>query len=423
MKKICLSWLLFLNCLTLFAQQADPQVLHDWVDEYRKSIKKHKTVPPVAARIFGYLGVIWWESTYSFIPLSSSLRGQINAWDFRPVGIDFKKMHPEVVANRAAAQLAAHFFPSDTVRIRACEGIYLAKFRQKGISPVVVEASATFGTQFAQELIKWAIHDGYTGDWFPNSYQWEKAPGKWQPLPGQKALLPYWGLMRSFIPGSADKTQLEPPIEYSSDSRSDFFQQMLRVYLVSREGNIEYNIIARYWSDDPGEGGTPPGHSMSIVKQVLQGQNADWATCIEAYARCGIAVSDAFISCWKTKYKYNYERPVTAIKRLIDPKWEPLLGTPPFPEYPSGHSVQVGAMAEVLTQMFGDNVIFTDRTHENRSDINGKPRGYVSFNMMAEEAALSRLYGGIHYWQACLEGLEQGKKNWPTGGQTEDAAQ
>jgi hypothetical protein len=117
-----------------------------------------------------------------------------------------------------------------------------------------------------------------------------------------------------------------------------------------------------------------------------------------------MAVADAFIACWGSKYRYNLVRPVTCIRAVIDPTWLPLLATPPFPEYTSGHSVQSAAAARVMTDLFGE-VPFTDHTHDERGLA---PRAFDSFVQAAEEAAVSRLYGGIHFQPAIERGLEQG---------------
>jgi membrane-associated phospholipid phosphatase len=123
-------------------------------------------------------------------------------------------------------------------------------------------------------------------------------------------------------------------------------------------------------------------------------------------ARLGIAMSDAFVGCWHDKYVYNLIRPITYIKRQIDPEWEPILNTPPFPEYPSGHSTVSGAAAAVLSAFFGDDFRFDDATgsRDGRS-----ARTFASFSDAAGEAALSRLFGGIHFRAAIENGLEQGR--------------
>jgi hypothetical protein len=151
---------------------------------------------------------------------------------------------------------------------------------------------------------------------------------------------------------------------------------------------------------------TPPGHWISIAMQVLDNEEAPLDRNVDVMARLGITVADAFIGCWDAKFKYDLVRPVTYIKRNIDKKWETLLITPPFPEYPSGHSTQSGAAATVLTAVFGENYAFEDRTHEADGLI---PRKYASFWTAAEEAGISRLYGGIHYRAAIVEGLQQGR--------------
>jgi membrane-associated phospholipid phosphatase len=137
----------------------------------------------------------------------------------------------------------------------------------------------------------------------------------------------------------------------------------------------------------------------------LKQEDATLALSAEAYARMGIAVSDAFIGCWKAKYVFNLIRPVTYIQNLIDEDWMPIVNTPPFPEYPSGHSVQTGAAASVLAGLFSEDYHFVDYTHD---DLGLASRPFTSFTEMADEAALSRLYGGIHYRSAIELGLEQG---------------
>jgi hypothetical protein len=168
----------------------------------------------------------------------------------------------------------------------------------------------------------------------------------------------------------------------------------------------EQESIARFWSDDPGQTPTPPGHSISITTQVLRAADANLATAAEAYARVGMAVCDAFIACWYQKYVYNLIRPVTYLQRLVDPNWLPLLVTPPFPEYTSGHSVQSGAAFQVLTDLFGEGYSFVDHTHDDRGLA---PRSFGSFLEAAEEAAISRLYGGIHFRAAIVNGIDQGR--------------
>jgi membrane-associated phospholipid phosphatase len=151
---------------------------------------------------------------------------------------------------------------------------------------------------------------------------------------------------------------------------------------------------------------TPPGHWISIAMEILAREDADAPRNAEVLAKLGMAVADGFIGCWSAKYEHDLLRPVTYIKRVIDKTWEPMLITPPFPEYPSGHSSQSGAAATVLSDLFGEDYAFDDATHQ----ADGLPvRHFTGFWPAAQEAARSRLYGGIHFRSAIDLGLEQGR--------------
>lgn len=164
--------------------------------------------------------------------------------------------------------------------------------------------------------------------------------------------------------------------------------------------------VARFWSDDPGSTPTPPGHSISILNQVIGEKELSLAAAAECYLKVGLAVSDAFVTCWKTKYRYNLLRPVTYICSHIDSGWSPFLVTPPFPEFTSGHSVQSAAAFQMMADLFGDEHIFVDHTHDG---LGLAPRSFTSFSQCAEEAAISRLYGGIRFRPAIELGLQQGR--------------
>lgn len=180
---------------------------------------------------------------------------------------------------------------------------------------------------------------------------------------------------------------------------------MAAVYDSTRDLSEEKKQIALFWDDSPGKTGTPAGHWVGIMSNVAEQLRPDIYQAAEAYVLLSIAVADAFISCWEEKYRSNVVRPVTYIHRVIDPNWDAFLVTPPFPEYPSGHSVQSAAAATVLTSVFGDGVGFVDDVHLN---IGQPARRFASFRAAANEAAISRLYGGIHYPMAIEHGITQG---------------
>jgi hypothetical protein len=206
------------------------------------------------------------------------------------------------------------------------------------------------------------------------------------------------------MPANTD-CDLPLPPAYSEDPTSDFYAQAKEVYDTSRSLTPEQKAIARFWSDDPMLSSTPPGHWIAITRKILRERDAPITDSVNVMARLGVAVGDAFIGCWRVKYRDDLVRPVTYIRATMDKDFTPILITPPFPEYPSGHSAQSGAAAAVLTAFFGPDFAFTDDSHEE----DGMPaRSFPSFAAAAEEAALSRLYGGIHYRAAIDQGLRQG---------------
>ena len=222
----------------------------------------------------------------------------------------------------------------------------------------------------------------------------------------QAPLLPGWGTNRPFAMPSADATDPGPHPEYSEAPGSDFQAAAQEVHDTGRSLTDEQKLIARFWSDDAMLTFTPAGHWISIVLQIAERDAMPAEVISSALAKLGVAQADAFIACWDTKFRYNLLRPVTFIKRHIDKTWEPLLITPPFPEYTSGHSAQSGAASTVLTSIFGDSFAFDDETHV----AEGLPvRSFASFEAAAEEAAVSRLYGGIHFRFGNEKGLEQGR--------------
>jgi hypothetical protein len=283
----------------------------------------------------------------------------------------------------------------------------------EGAAADVVARSEAYGQAIADHILTWSAGDGgavIDNLGFPADYKLIEGPGHWVPTSPirmqQAPLLPQWGNNRTFAMPNGKSCPLAPPPAYSEDKASDFYKEAIEVYDTRLALTPEQREVARFWSDDPMLSPTPPGHWLWIALQLFERDKADLATQVDVLARLGIATADAFIGCWDAKYQYDLLRPVTYIKKHIDPKWEPLLITPPFPEYPSGHSTQSGAAAEVLTAFYGENFAFEDNTHE-RDGL--KARRFASFHAAAEEAALSRLYGGIHFRAAIERGLEQGR--------------
>jgi hypothetical protein len=277
----------------------------------------------------------------------------------------------------------------------------------------VAARSDAYGRAVAEHIWAWSLDDGgavVENMGFPQQYQLTKGPAHWTPTSliaqQQTALLPDWGNNRTFATPNGAACGLPKPLAYSEDKNSEFYKQALEVYQTRQNLSPEQRDIARFWSDDAMLSVTPPGHWISIALQILARDDAGIARSVDVLARLGVVTSDAFVGCWNSKFQYDLVRPVTYIRRVIDPKWDPLLITPPFPEYPSGHSTQSGAAAAVMTNLFGEDFAFVDAT--DRSD-GLAPRAFPSFWAAAQEAANSRLFGGIHFRAAIERGLDQGR--------------
>jgi hypothetical protein len=212
--------------------------------------------------------------------------------------------------------------------------------------------------------------------------------------------------MRTFVLATSDEAAPPPPPAFSTDEGSVFWNAALEVYDAVVDGTLEEKEIGAFWADDPGVTSTPPGHWVNIVSLLAVEDDLPLAVAAEAYARVGLAVGDAFIACWQVKYAHNLIRPVSYIQLYVDDQWVPLVGTPPFPSYASGHSTSSGAAAVVLTDLLGVRS-FTDWTHAPRGM---SPRFFDAFGDAAQEAADSRLYAGIHYRFDNDEGLSHGQR-------------
>ena len=391
--------------------------LHSWYVHVLELVRHTATYsPPVASRSFAYLGVTAWEATASGDEKLKSLAGQLNGLTALPKRESGKAYDETVVMNAALEEAVKNFFSNTGPtgqRAYAAVAKRLDEEATAGKTADIVDASKAYGKAIADHILAWSSTDGSAmieNMGFPLEYKLTPGPAHWVPTSAvrqqQMPLLPGWGNNRTFAMPDGAACPLPGPAEYSEDKGSAFYKEADEVYQTTTKLTDEQKIIARFWSDDPMLTPTPAGHWVSIILQIMERDRLSVDKSAEALARTGVAVADGFIGCWNEKFKHDLLRPVTYIKRVIDPKWEPMLITPPFPEYPSGHSSESGAAAEALTFVFGDKFAFDDATHE-REGL--KPRHFDSFWSAAEEAGVSRLYGGIHFRAAIDQGLEQGR--------------
>jgi hypothetical protein len=389
------------------------QVLLTWHKLILELVRHTATyMPPVAARGFGYIGVTAHEALATGNPKLRSLAGQLT--DLSPLPARGEGAFDEACVLHAALETAVRtLFENTGQRAMQKMSEIMGKTASEGMAGDLVERSVAHGKAVADHVLAWAATDGgavVENMGFPRDYTPGTRPQDWVPTSAirmqQAPLMPDWGKNRPFA--MRDVAAMDAPAHPNYDEASDsaFYGFAKEVADTGKALTDEQRLIARFWSDDAMLTSTPAGHWISIVMQIADRDAMPVEVIAPTLAKLGVAQADAFISCWSTKFKYNLLRPVTYIKRHIDKSWEPLLITPPFPEYTSGHSCQSGAASQVLTAIFGEGFAFDDATHEDE----GLPiRSFPSFAAAAEEAAMSRMYGGIHYRFANENGLAQGR--------------
>ena len=378
--------------------------------------------PPVTARALGYLGLTLYESVVPGMPQYTSLAGQLNELSSLPWAQPDEPLHWPSVANASMATMTRMMFPTasaeNKARIDLLERSLPLKHGQDfdplTLTPEITNRSESFGKLMAMAIMTWARTDGGHEAWGPlrrdrANFVPPSGPGQWSATPPAFAapLLPWWGTLRPFVLKSGTECAAPPPPPYSEEPGSRFFQEGQEVYRIANAATQEQRQFALYWADDPGKTPTPAGHWVYLTTDLLKARKATLADAAQTYALLNMAMADAFIALWQTKYSVNLIRPVTYVQLVIDSNWVPaLMHTPPFPEYPSGHSGQSSAAAGVLDRIFGASTPFTDNTHNDRG---WGPRDFRSFQAAADEAALSRLYAGIHFRIGVEGGKVQGR--------------
>ncbi len=397
-----------------------------WYEGLGQIIEDERVDPPQAARIYAYTGVALYESLVRGMAGYTSLEGQLNGFgELNDLGevpepIKGAEYHWPTVANAAIGEVLRGLFSTasvealrDIAELRRegddlFEGTFIANdpATQDDEEEQIITRSRAFGSAMGNFVYQWSLGDGYT-TLRDCDYPVPSGSGLWEPtLPAfAEALEPCWGRMRPFVLDSADEFLPQPPTPYSAATGSAMHDIAKDVYDTRNGLTDDQRELALYWADVTGESPTPAGHSLAVVSQVLFDVEYRLDVAAEAYVKVGLAVADAYISTWNTRYRYNMLRPITYVNKNIDPDWSPLINTPAFPEYTSDHAAQAGAASVAMTSVFGARP-FYDEVYEDR-DLD--PRPFVNFDGWAEEAALSRLYAGIHYRPSTEAGLAEGR--------------
>ena len=397
--------------------------LHSAVDKVTDIMVHDIFSPPVASRIYAYPNIAAYEIMAQHNEVYNSLSGQVR--ELNPI----PKPEAGKTINYPLAALIAHMdvsrrliFSEERIEVfrDSLYGVWEAQNSEE------FKDARAYGLSVAEHIADWMDKDNYKQTrTMPKFTVNTDDPSRWQPTPPayMDGIEPHWNKIRPFVIDSAGQFKPTPPPPFSMKEGSDFYKEVKEVYDISNEitekGDTSEEIeIAQFWDCNPyvsvtrghlmfaTKKITPGAHWIGITKIACRKTNSSFDDTLYAYTKASIAMSDAFISCWDEKYRSNLIRPETLINEHFNENWKPILQTPPFPEYTSGHSVVSGAAAIALTDIFGDDFAFDDDTELRY----GLPvRSFNSFNEAANEAAISRMYGGIHYRTAVEIGVKQGR--------------
>lgn len=403
---------------------ANPEYLHSAEQKLTEVMVHDIFSPVVASRIYLYANLAAYEALVPAHPDYQSLAGQLRDLDSIPQPQKGQQYcHP--LASLKAFMAIARSLTFSVEKYDDFEKQLFDAYADM-MPQDVYERSVQYGEAVGKRILAYSAGDNYKQT-RGFRYTLTQKPGDWAPTPPayMDAVEPYWGKIRCAVMDSAAQFALPAPPPFSTDKNSAFFKEMAEVYEITGKLTGEQDHIANFWDCNPFKVNvsghvnfatkkmSPGGHWISIAGTVARQQKLDLMRTTEAYCLTSIALFDGFIACWNDKYRTVKIRPETVINQYMDKDWVPLLQTPPFPEYPSGHSVISSASAVVLTKLMGDNIAYTDSTEVQY----GIPaRRFTSFNQAAAEAGLSRLYGGIHFRSAVVDGARQGTQvgQWVT---------
>jgi hypothetical protein len=402
------------------ATAENPDFMHRAIKQVTDVVVHDIFSPPVAGRIYLYVCLAAYEASLPADSLLASLAGQLHDFEPAPRPVAGKQYSYTLAATKAVLDVGKNLVFSED-QIIDFETSLLNEIRATGMPKDVFERSLEYGTQVAAHVTAYADKDNYKQSRSYPKYTITDDPSSWKPTPPayMDGIEPHWNTIKTVVLDSAAQFKPNPALPFSTDKRSAFYKEALETYELGNALKDEERDIALFWDCNPfvmnvkghvmfaTKKISPAGHWINITKVVCQQSSAGLTKSAEAYALTAIAMSEGFISCWDEKYRSKLIRPETYINQYIDENWVPILQTPPFPEYTSGHSVVSQAAAITLTSVFGENFSFTDSTEVEF----GMPiRAYDSFKQAADEASISRLYGGIHYRRAIDEGVMVGKQ-------------
>ena len=401
------------------AKAANPEYYNSALNKLTQVVVHDIFSPPVASRIYSYANLAGYEALIPFDAQYESMGGKLKRFQSGPKP-EAGKEYCFPLASTHAFLTVARALTFSVEFYDEFEKPFYEQYKKDGVPDDVYDRSMAYGEAVAKHVLDYGAKDSYKQTrGFKHTVT--NAEGSWVPTPPayMDAAEPQWNKLRCWAMDTCNQFMPPRPPAYSLAKGSPYAKELDEVYQMGRNLDKAKQDIAYFWDDNAfvmnvsghvmyaSKKMTPGGHWLAIAQTVARQKKLNMMRTVEAYALTSFALSDGFISCWDEKYRSKTIRPETVINKSIDPKWTPFLQTPPFPEYPSGHSVISTAAATVLTNLMGDNVSFTDSTE---FQYGHGVRSFKSFRMAADEASMSRLYGGIHYRSALTNGQLEGEK-------------
>jgi hypothetical protein len=403
------------------ADPPDPAMLHAAIQDLTDVIVYDIFSPPQASRAYAYATIAAYEALRpDYAARYRTFAGQLNGLTPPPLPspdsqyyLPLSSVHAFMTVGKALTFSSARM---DSLRKAKHE-----EFRRMGIPHDLFNRSIAHGDTVAKHILAWSKKDNFLQTRGMPKYTVTSSSGRWVPTPPayMDAVEPNWHKIRPFVLDSAAQFKPAPPYRFDTAKTSVYYRELKEAYDAKQQLTDDQRALTAFWDCNPyvmnvrghamfaTKKVTPGGHWIAIAGIASRKAGADMMQTSEAYARTAVALADGFISSWDEKYRSNMIRPETAINKYLDEAWEPLLQTPPFPEYTSGHSVISTAAAAVLTDIYGPTFAFSD---SSEIPYGLTARSFPSFNAAAAEAAISRLYGGIHFRQAIEEGVKQGRQ-------------
>ena len=423
-KEFCFFSLLILLITSCQQKKAvklsDAEILHQNEDQLTQIIIYDVFTPPVASRIYVYSSLASYEAIRFSKEGANSITEKLKGFGKMPEPEKGKTYNYTLAATKAFFTVVRNVKVFSVDSLKNYEESVYNNFKEN-LDDSTYERSIAFGDTIGKVILVRAKTDGYLQSRGKPKFLGSNDPGVWRPTPPDylDGVEWCWNTMKPMILDSCSQFMPPRPPQFSNDTSSAFYKNVLEVYTISKNLTEEQIKIAKYWDDNPfviehaghmmfgNKKITPGGHWMGIAAIAARQTNADPVKIAQGYAMTAIALYDAFIACWDEKYRSKVIRPVNVINEWMDKGWSSLLQTPPFPEYTSGHSAITASASTVLAYIYGDNFAFQDT-----SDLRyiGMQRHFNSFQEAAAEVSVSRVYGGIHFPTGVQAGATQGKK-------------